>query len=61
MMDVMVPHVFLTKHSTHMPKLGVSVFDPTYEHDMNVTWVFASYGWVLAGLSYKRVDPKVTN
>ena len=38
----MVPHVFLKKHSTHMPKLGVSVFDPTYEHDMNVTWVFAS-------------------
>ena len=30
----MVPYVFLTTYSTHMPKLGVLVFDPT--HDLSL-------------------------
>ena len=46
MMDVMVPYVFLTTYSTHMPKLGVLVFDPTREHDMG----FCKLGLGLSGL-----------
>ena len=40
--------------------VGVSMFDPTREHDTNPTRVFPGQGWALMGLGHKRVDPKVT-
>ena len=40
--------------------VGVSMFDPTREHDTNLTWVFVGLDWALMGLGHKRVDSKAT-
>ena len=40
--------------------IGVSMFDPTREHDTNPTRIFPGQGWALIGLGHKRVDPKAT-
>ena len=42
-----------TKLTAH---LGVSMFDPTREHDTD----FCRLGWPLMGLGHKQVDPKAT-
>ena len=36
------------------------MFDPTREHDTNLTWVFAGQGCAIMGLGHKWVDPKAT-
>ena len=42
-----------TKLTAH---LGVSMFDPTREHDTG----FCGLGWALISLGHKQVDPKAT-
>ena len=42
-----------TKLTAH---LGVSMFDPTREHDTG----FCGLGWALMSLGHKQVDPKAT-